>query len=72
MHKLILVYIYIVTYNCLSPFYLVNHIVEMYSRSNQFFIQYAVMLIIKPIAVDNVDISHHFIDWNPEALKLAI
>ena len=40
--------------------------------SNQLFIQDAVMLIIKPIAVDNIGISNHFIDWNPEAIKLAI
>ena len=30
------------------------------------------MLIIKPITVDNIDMSHHFLDWNSEASKLAI
>ena len=40
--------------------------------NNHFFIEDAVMLVIKPIAVENVDVSHHFLDWNPEALKLAI
>ena len=49
--------------------YLVNQIVEMQSDH---FIQDAVMLIIKPITVDNVDISHHFIEWNPEASRLVI
>ena len=44
----------------------------MHSRSNDFFIQDAVMLIVKPIKVDDVDISRRFIDWNPEAITLAI
>ena len=61
-------------HNCLSTFYLVSHIVEMCSKSSDFFIQGALMLIIKPIEVDNDDrISHHFIDWNPEeTIMLAI
>ena len=52
-------------------FYLVNQIVEMHSRSHHFFVQGAVMLIIKPIAVETVDISHHFNDWKPESSKLV-
>ena len=32
----------------------------------------AVMLIIKPIEVDNINISDHFIDWKPGLLRLAI
>ena len=48
-----------------------NQIVEMHSRSHHFFIQGAVMLIIKPIAVENVDISGHFNDWKPESSKLV-
>lgn len=51
---------------------LVNQIVEMHSRSNNFFIQDAVMLVIKPIAVENVDISDAFkYDWKPESSKLV-
>ena len=52
-------------------YYLVNQIVEMHSRSSHFFIQGAVMLIIKPIAVENVDISGYFNDWKPESSKLV-
>ena len=48
-----------------------NQIVEMHSRSSHFFIQGAVMLIIKPIAVENVDISGYFNDWKPESSKLV-
>ena len=32
----------------------------------------AVMLIIKPLEVDNINISDHFIDWKPGLLRLAI
>ena len=53
-------------------YYLVNQIVEMHSRSDRFFIQGAVMLIVKPIAVENVDISGHFDDWKPESSKLVL
>ena len=31
-----------------------------------------VMLIIKPLKMDNINISDHFIDWNPGLLRLAI
>ena len=48
-----------------------NQIVEMHSRLHHFFIQGAVMLIIKTIAVENVDISDHFNDWKPESSKLV-
>ena len=44
----------------------------MHSRLKHSFIQGAVMLIIKPIAVDNVDISGDFNDWKPEAIPLVI
>ena len=44
----------------------------MHSRSEHFFIQGAVMLIIKPIAVENVDISNHFNDWKPESSKFVL
>ena len=32
----------------------------------------AVMLIIKPLKVDKIDISDHFIDWKPGLSRLAI
>ena len=32
----------------------------------------AVMLIIKPLEIDNISISDHFIDWKPGLSRLAI
>ena len=50
--------------------YLVNQIVEHYDEHS--LKEYTVMLIIKPVEVDNIDMSDHFIDWDPGRLKLVI
>ena len=48
-----------------------NQIVKHYTKEKSF-IQNAVMLIIKPVKVDNIEIQDYFIDWNPGLLRLAI
>ena len=51
---------------------LVSQIVEKYTKNNKLMKLNTVMLIIKPLSVDNIDISNHFIDWNPGLTRLVI
>ena len=48
-----------------------NQIVKHYT-DEKLFIPNAVMLIIKPVKVNNINIEDYFIDWNPGLLRLAI
>ena len=43
-----------------------------YGEKNDLIVENAVMLIVKPLNVDNIDVSDHFIDWKPGLLRLAI
>ena len=44
-----------------------------YAEKENLFEEKAVMLIIKPIKVNNIkNISDHFIDWKPGLSRLAI
>ena len=46
--------------------------VEMYSSSNDYFINGAIMLIIKPFEVDSSNISDDYIHWKPQPSQLVI
>ena len=44
----------------------------MYSRSNDYFRNGAIILIIKPTEVDGFDISDDYFDWKPEPSQSVI
>ena len=60
--------------------FLVNEIVRDYSETENenlfpekvLIIKGAVMLIIMPLEMENINISDHFIHWKPGLLRLAI
>lgn len=45
---------------------------QIVAKTQKFLWPNAVMLIIKPIMVDEDDISDNFIDWNPGVSRLVI
>ena len=49
-----------------------NSIVEGGAKNENFIVEGAVMLIIKPIKLNDINMSDHFIDWKPGLLRLAI
>ena len=47
---------------------LVNQIIEMHSRSPNYFKEGSIMLIFRPLEVEGKGITG-FIDWEPESIK---
>ena len=47
---------------------LVNQIIEMHSRSSNYFEKGSIMLIFRPLEVEGKEVTG-FVDWKPESRK---